>query len=295
MAKQEIKMNPNSKHNLPSRRDFLKLAGASAGALLLPAQSALASGDVDPEHGFAMLYDATRCVGCKSCEAACKAWNDLPPSPEPPDDLTAYDWTLIKQHQDGDEASFRKYQCMHCLHAGCVSVCTVGALHKTAAGPVVYDAYKCIGCRYCQYGCPFGVPKFQWDKALGLIGKCTFCADRLEQGLIPACAEACPVQALTFGTRIEMLEEAYSRLQQEPERYVDHVYGENEVGGTSVLFLSGVPFDKLGFPTPGSDPVAKSSTIVMNATPTIITLALPLFGGLHWFVKNLEIGKEKTE
>ncbi|MGD9101566.1 MAG: 4Fe-4S dicluster domain-containing protein, partial [Anaerolineae bacterium] len=258
-------MRPDPKHNLPTRRDFLKLAGASAGALLMPAQSAQASGDVDPEHGAAMLYDATRCVGCKSCEAACKAWNDLPPDPEPPTDLTADTWTLIKQYQEGDESSFRKYQCMHCLHAGCVSVCTVGALHKTAAGPVLYDAHKCIGCRYCQYGCPFGVPKFQWDKALGLIGKCTFCADRLDQGLIPACAAACPVEALTFGTRIEMLEEAYSRLQREPERYVDHVYGETEAGGTSVLFIAAVPFDKLGLPNPGPDPVAKSSTTVMNA------------------------------
>jgi len=287
-------MSPDPKHNLPTRRDFLKLAGVGAGALLMPAQSVLASGDVDPGRGAAMLYDATRCVGCKSCEVACKEWNDLPPAPEPLPDLTADTWTLIKQYQEGDETSFRKYQCMHCLHPGCVSVCTVGALHKTASGPVLYDSYKCIGCRYCQYGCPFGVPKFQWDEPLGLIGKCTFCADRLAQGLIPACAAACPVEALTFGTRIEMVEEAYSRLQQEPDRYVDHVYGETEAGGTSVLLIAGMPFDKLDLPDLGTDPVAKSSTTVMNATPFIVTLALPLLGGLHWFVKSLEIGKEKA-
>ena len=198
-----------------SRRDFIKKTGTCAGVLLLPAisapaggmQSVFASGAVDAEHAAAMLYDATLCVGCKSCEVACKEWNKLPPDSEAPQDPTADTWTLIKQYREAGTSSYRKYQCMHCLHPACVSVCTVGALRKTEAGPVVYDASKCIGCRYCQYGCPFNVPKFQWDKALGLIGKCTFCAERIAGGLIPACADACPVGALLFGTRIEILKE----------------------------------------------------------------------------------------
>ncbi len=283
----------DSKHSL-SRRNFLKLAGAgTASTLLMPVASASATGDVDADSSAAMLYDSTRCVGCKSCEVACKEWNELPEESEPATDLTAYTWTLIKQHQEGSDRFFRKYQCMHCLHPGCVSVCTVGALKKSSEGPVVYDSDKCIGCRYCQYGCPFGVPKFQWDKPLGLIGKCTFCADRQAEGLIPACAAACPVGALSFGTRIEMLEEAYTRIREHPDRYVDHVYGETEAGGTSVLFLSAVPFDRLGFPDLGPDPVAEASTTIMNATPTIVTLALPLFGGLYWFTKNLYRSEEE--
>lgn len=284
----------NSKPNLLTRRAFLKLTGAGVGASLLPAASVSASGQADTEHAAAMLYDATLCVGCRSCEVACKEWNELPLDSEPPNDLTADTWTLIKQYQDGADKSFRKLQCMHCLHPACVSVCTVGALRKTEAGPVVYDAGKCIGCRYCQYGCPFGVPKFEWDEPLGLIGKCTFCADRIADGLMPACADACPVGALSFGTRVEMLEKAYNRIQQHPDRYVDHVYGEIEGGGTSVLLISAVPFEKLGLPDLGAEPVTQASTTVMNTTPAVVTLALPLLGGLYWLFRNLETGKEEA-
>jgi formate dehydrogenase iron-sulfur subunit len=282
-----------TRENSLSRRGLLRLIGAAgAGAFLMPGSSAHASGEGSAEHAAAMLYDATRCVGCRSCEEACKEWNQLPPEQEPPTDTTAYTWTLIKQYRGGGTESFRKVQCMHCLHPGCVSVCTVGALRKTDQGPVVYDAGKCIGCRYCQYGCPFGVPKFQWDEPLGLIGKCTFCADRLSEGLIPACAAACPVGALTFGTRVEMLEEAYSRIKQDPDRYVDHVYGEAEAGGTSVLFISAVPFEELGFPDLDVEPVTSGSTAVMNSTPVVITLALTTLSGLHWFIKKLAGAKE---
>jgi formate dehydrogenase iron-sulfur subunit len=284
-------MNNKPKREL-TRRGFIKLTAAGVGALLLPAASVSASGQVDEKHAAAMLYDATLCVGCRACEVACKEWNKLPLDPEPPNDLTADAWTLIKQYREDAVESFRKYQCMHCLHPACVSVCTVGALRKTTTGPVTYDADKCIGCRYCQYGCPFGVPGFQWDEPLGLIGKCTFCADRIAGGLIPACAEACPVGALSFGTRVEMLEEAYTRIQQNPGRYVDHVYGETEAGGTSLLFISAVPFDQLGFPDLGPEPVTQSSTTVMNATPAVVTLALPLLGGLYWLLRDTETEEE---
>jgi Fe-S-cluster-containing dehydrogenase component len=277
-----------------TRRRFLKLTGAGVGTLLLPPDAAAASGQVDAGHAAAMLYDATLCVGCRSCEVACKESNKLPLDAETTSDLTADTWTLIKQYEAFGVASFRKVQCMHCLHPACVAVCTVGALKKTKAGPVTYDADKCIGCRYCQYGCPFGVPRFDWDAALGLIGKCNFCEDRIAVGQLPACAEACPVGALSFGTRAEMLEEAYARIQQNPKRYVDHVYGETEAGGTSILFIAAVPFDKLGFPDLDSEPVTQSSTTVMNATPAIVTLAVPLLGGLYWLLRHPETEKEEA-
>lgn len=276
------------------RRDLIKIAGAGVGTLILhSSQSCAAEEPTAGENAYAMLYDATLCVGCRSCELACKERNNLPADEEPAEDLSATTWTLIKQYQAGDEASFRKLQCMHCVHPACVSVCTVGALKKTEAGPVIYDADKCIGCRYCQYGCPFGVPRFEWDKTLGLIGKCDFCAGRLAEGLLPACAEACPVGALTFGTRAEMLEEAYSRLQAHPDRYGDGVYGDVEGGGTSILILAPVPFDKLGLPDLGPEPLTKGSTTVMNATPTVITLLVPVLGGLYFLSKRTTDAEEK--
>ena len=294
MSKQEQKSPNQRTHPELSRRDLLKLAGLGAGALLSRPGTAWASSGGNADEAAAMLYDATRCIGCRACESACKEWNELPEEPERPSDTTAYTWTLIKQYREGSSESFRKYQCLHCLDPACVSVCTVGALSKTEAGPVVYDAKKCIGCRYCQYACPFGVPKFEWDKALGLIGKCTFCADRIAEGRMPACAEACPAGALAFGTREDMLAEARSRIEQHPERYFDHIYGETEAGGTSVLFLSAVPFEKLGFSTLGPDPVARASVFVSKATPVVFFGAAAMFSGLYWLTKRENENGEAT-
>jgi formate dehydrogenase iron-sulfur subunit len=278
-----------------NRRDLLKLGAGGAGALLLQGARSCAAGEQPAaESAAGMLYDATLCVGCRSCELACKERNGLPPDSEPPQDLSADTWTLIKQYHAGDEVSFRKYQCMHCLYPACVSVCTVGALKKTEDGPVVYDADKCIGCRYCQYGCPFGVPRFEWDKALGLIGKCDFCASRIADGLIPACAAACPVGALSFGTRAQMIEEAYNRLREHPDRYVSHVYGEIEGGGTSILILASVPPEKLGLPDLGPEPLTQGSTTVMNATPTVITLLVPILGGVYWLSRKPDEDEEES-
>ncbi len=206
------------KRNLLSRRDWLKLVGAAgAGALALGApETTFASGAGDTANAAAMLLDATRCVGCKACEVACKEWNDLPPENEPPTDTTAYTWTLIKQYQEGIMQSFRKVQCLHCLHPACVSVCTVGALRKTEKGPVVYDAGKCIGCRYCVVACPYGSRSFNWKdprkapnlaelentyptRMRGVVEKCTFCDERLARGEQPACVEACDNDEMVFG------------------------------------------------------------------------------------------------
>jgi len=286
----ELKQKPATDGRTLTRRNVLKLAIAGAVGLLLRPGSAHASGEVDAENAAAMLYDATKCVGCRACEVACKEWNDLPLEAEPPSDTTAHTWTLIKQYQGEAGESFRKYQCMHCLHPACVSVCTVGALSKTEEGPVVYDTGKCIGCRYCQYACPFGVPKFEWENPLGLIGKCTFCADRLADGLIPACVEACPAGALTFGTRKQMLQEARKRIEQNPDRYIDHIYGETEGGGTSVLFLSDIPFEEMGLPTLGSAPVTHASVMVVNATPVTCVTAAAVFSGINWLTKRRNEG-----
>jgi formate dehydrogenase iron-sulfur subunit len=268
---------------LLTRRDILKLTGLGVGGLLLRAASVHASGEDDAGEAAAMLFDATRCVGCRACEAACKEWNGLPPDTEPPTDLTTNNFTLIKQHQEGPVESFRKFQCMHCLHPACVSACPVQALEKHDDGPVVYDAEKCIGCRYCMVACPFQVPRIDWSKALPVIAKCTFCADRIADGRIPVCAEACPVGALTFGTREQILEDAQDRIEHHPDRYLEHIYGETEAGGTSWMYLSAIPFEKLGLPELDAEPVPKlSDDVAIYGTPTMLFSVATLLGGIYW-------------
>jgi formate dehydrogenase iron-sulfur subunit len=182
---------------------------------------------------------------------------------------------------------FVKRQCMHCVHPACVSACPVGALQKTDSGAVTYDCTRCIGCRYCMVACPFGVPKFEWDQALPKIQKCTLCADRQEIGLAPACAAACPTGALLFGDRDELIAEAEARLKAEPERYYQHIYGKDEIGGTSWLYLSSVPFAKLGFPALEAEPVTElSEAVATYGTVGVGAGVTLLLGGLYYWFKE---------
>jgi len=272
---------------LASRRDVLKLAGAGVGGmLLLPAEATSASGTVHAEESIAMLYDATKCVGCKSCEAACKAWNELPVEMELPQDLSGNTFTLIKQFQATDslEEIFRKYQCMHCLDPACATVCPVGALHKLDSGPVVYDAHKCFGCRYCMAACPFGIPRYDWSDAYPVIRKCTFCVGR-EGGA--ACAEVCPTGALIYGKRGELLEIAKARIAKNPGTYAeDRVYGEEEIGGTSVLYLSPVAFDKVGLPQLDTRPLPTRTEWALRIVPGIIVGVGGLMSAIYWITKR---------
>jgi len=244
-----------------------------------------------------MLVDLSKCIGCRACQAACKQWKELPAetthnhgSYQNPPTLSGQTWTLITFNEVEYNGKFNwvfaKRQCMHCEHPACASACTVGALHKTEDGPVTYDTSKCIGCRYCQYACPFDVPKFEWDQTLGLIGKCDFCADRQAEGLEPACAKACPTGALTFGDRQELLVEAKKRIALQPNKYVDHIYGEHEAGGTSYLYLSSVPFALLGFPAVGKEVIPRYAETVMRQTPTVALGVAAVASGLYWIIKR---------
>jgi formate dehydrogenase iron-sulfur subunit len=256
------------------RRTFIKLAGVTAGGVLLPCSVGYIAHAARPEgaagQSKGMLCDCTRCVGCGWCQRACKEANGLPGATLIPGDsqapLSAENWTRIEfqeTEQNGQMVRvFAKRQCMHCLHPACVSACPVGALHRLEDGAVVYDQSRCIGCRYCMMACPFGVPKFDWNETLPTIHKCFFCADRQAQGLEPACAAACPTGALTFGDRDALLAEAQARIQADPARYVDHIYGQNELGGTAWLYLSPIPFEQLGFPTLKTKPVTTLSESV---------------------------------
>ncbi|MFN8442473.1 MAG: 4Fe-4S dicluster domain-containing protein [Caldilineaceae bacterium] len=266
-----------------SRRSLLKWTGVSATSLILA--TALASqvrasvdepamgNETQEEKAVGMLIDLTRCTGCQSCALACQVANDRPQTTTPPARLESDAYSFIDTRSstagDDSETIYVKRQCMHCLHPACVSACTVGALRKSETGPVVYDASKCIGCRYCQYACPFGVPTYDWENALGLIHKCQMCAARQQEGELPACIAACPNGALRFGKRHELLAQAHAQIASNPERYIDHVYGEFEAGGTSVLYLSAVPFATLGFPDLGNEPIPHYAEMVMERTPLV--------------------------
>ena len=286
-----------------NRRDFLKLAIAGTGATLLPAimdpgKALAASFAGTPVMGRkAVLYDVTKCVGCRACQNACKGWNGMPADStgfqgiyDNPFRLSSKTLTLIKYKEieaNGEiELIFCKYQCMHCEHPACAEACIVGALQKTPQGPVVYDKGKCIGCRYCQVACPFGVPSFEWDKPIPWIRKCTFCADRQEQGREPACVEACPTGALKFGDREELITEARQRIASAQDKYVDHIYGEKEVGGTSWMYLSPVPFEQLGFPALGSEPVTVNAARAMSLVPPVLLGVAVAMTGIYTITKR---------
>ncbi len=280
-----------------SRRDLLK--GMGCGIAALAASTALA-GDVHVaaasegpvnEDAWGILIDLTRCTGCQSCALACKEANDRPHRNQVPIILDTDSYSFVEERQIENsvgqaETINIKHQCMHCLHPACVSACTVGALRKTPEGPVVYDSEKCIGCRYCQYACPFGVPTYEWENPLGLIHKCQMCASRLEEDERPACIAACPNGALRFGSRHELLAQAHAQVVSNPGRYVEHVYGEHEVGGTSVLYLSPVPFSLLGFPELGGDPNPRYAEAVMKQTPTIALTVASVVTALHLFMQR---------
>lgn len=263
-----------------TRRDFLKLTGAAAGTAALTAAGANAStaahSNLDPAR-VGVLTDLTLCIGCRRCEWACAQQNKLPygtlescddKSPlaqaRRPDDEH---YTVINRY---DPPSWReqpldvKVQCMHCEKPACVSACIVGALEKNPLGPVTYDAWKCIGCRYCMVACPYQIPAYEYDNALTpKVMKCTMCPERtLEQGKAPACVEICPREAIVFGRRDQLLELARERIAQHPERYHPEVYGEHEVGGTSWLLIGDRPATQYGIPElPDQSPAVLTETI----------------------------------
>jgi formate dehydrogenase iron-sulfur subunit len=242
-----------------------------------------------------VLVDTTKCVGCRACEAACAEANALP-GPARLDDAAVFakprttdtsSFTVVNQAADTTPARFVKRQCMHCLEPACASACLVRALDKTPTGPVVYHKDRCMGCRYCMVACPFEVPKYEYESPLPFVRKCTFCADRQAKGEEPACTSVCPTGALTFGTRNELLDVARERLYAKGSTYVRHIYGEDEVGGTSWLYITDIPFEKLGLPTEvGTYAYSSLTQASLAAVPFVLTLWPPLLMGIHSFSKR---------
>jgi Fe-S-cluster-containing dehydrogenase component len=283
------------------RREFLKIGAATAGAVTGIAATPVRGHSAAPDTAgcMGMLFDATKCIGCRACQTACRDGFDLGPDGDGPNGEGLYDQptdlscnhpTVIQQYrsEDGEEWSFVKKQCMHCLDPACASACLVNALERQPNGCVSYDVDKCIGCRYCMVACPFEVPTFEYDKPVPAIRKCTFCFSSTDEG-VPRCVTACPTGAMKFGKRDDLLKEAWGRVYEEPERYEHHVYGEHEAGGTAALYLAGVSFDKLGFPTNLPDaPLPNLTKAFLNSVPLVIILWAAFGTGLHRFVQRRE-------
>ena len=270
------------------------------------------------------LIDITKCIGCHACQVACKQWNDrdgetteLEPELgfQNPAVLSAKTLTLItyQEFPDADApggllSAYTMRRCLHCLEPACVSACPTTALDRRPDGPVTYDANPCIGCRYCIWACPWGVPTTDWDSLAPKIRKCTHCIDRCDQPapsarngealkgdevksfldniIAPACVKACPADALRYGEREEMLAEAKRRIASRPGKYVDHVYGEKEAGGTSVLYVSAVPFEKLGFPKLGDKPYPGFTRFALHIVPPAVMALGAMLGGAFTFFRR---------
>jgi formate dehydrogenase iron-sulfur subunit len=241
----------------------------------------------------ALLIDITKCVGCGECTRACAEANGLPD--EEATELSATHYTVLQSYNN-DETHVRRL-CMHCNEPTCVSACLVGAFRKTETGAVLYDESKCIGCRYCMQACPFEIPRYEWNSLSPRVQKCRMCYERVVAGGQTACSEACLFGATTFGDRDELIREARQRIDGNPGEYVDYIYGLQEAGGTSVLYLSNIPFEKLGFPMNiPKEPIPALSWRVLSQIPKYSVAATVVLFGIHWITaRRTEVARFEAE
>ena len=296
-----------------NRRKFIKYIGLTGAATLGAARGAQAQQKNPAEQSLAVLVDTTLCVGCRACEQACNEINpDLPIVPNDffSDDsvfehrrrMNASAFTVVNRYQPDkkDAPVYVKFQCMHCLYPACVSACLVGAMTRDAGGAVVYDEKKCIGCRYCMAACPFQVPAYEYAAALTpRVRKCTFCfKTRLIQGETPACVSACPMRVMTFGSRAELIALGHERIRKNPKQYIPHIYGENEAGGTTWMYLAAVPFEQIDLPNLGYHSLPGYTEPVQHALFKWFLPPLGLFAalaGAMWYNKRRNKNNDDTK
>ncbi len=247
---------------------------------------------------YSILIDITKCTGCEKCVGACIEANNLNPYKADVDRATTKDGlsdnrllSIIKLDKD----HFARKSCMHCEEPSCVSACLVGGITKSKEGPVIYDPDKCIGCRYCMLACPFHIPRYEWDETKPFMKKCMMCYDKLKEGKQPACVEACPNKAMAFGNREDMLKLARQKINADPGTYINHIWGEKEFGGTSVLYISDVDLKQLGFPE-SARPIPALTEPLIEKTPVIGgSVAVGLIG-LNWIIgRRNKLAKENAK
>jgi formate dehydrogenase iron-sulfur subunit len=285
-----------------SRRKFLQYLTAAGAAATIPKAARSHEYFTGYPGSYAVLHDTTLCVGCRKCEAACNEVNGLPAPEKPFDDRSVLEekrrtdektYTVVNQYQvSTNEGSpvFRKQQCNHCKEPACASACFVSAFTKTPEGAVIYDPSVCVGCRYCLLACPFDVPTYEYgDPLKPKVMKCTMCHPRLLEGKLPGCVEACPQEALSFGKRDDMIILARERIRKYPGRYIDHIYGEYEMGGTNWMYITGAPFEELGMRTDlGLKPAPELTAGALGIVPLIVGVWPALLGGIYLMSQRKE-------
>ena len=284
------------------RRQFLK-ASATVGAAVVPAHAAPADSPKENKEFVGVLVDTTRCIGCRSCEVACSVANkNFVPDVENDKaldqvrDTSDKQWTIVNRFKTGKGDVFVKRQCMHCWQPACAAACLVNAMLKTKEGPVTWNGDKCMGCRFCMVSCPFDIPKAEYHSWNPRIMKCSMCYERLQDGKKPACVEACPTDTLMFGTKRELMEIARHRVYSHPDKYVHHIYGENEVGGTGWLYLSAVPFDQIGFRTDlGTTPYPEYTKQFLVSVPLILFGVPALLLGLNELADRKDEAQQQAD
>lgn len=277
-----------------NRRNFLGVLGVTGLSLCTGEKLKASPVKESKKEFFGVLYDSTRCVGCQSCEFACASSNGLP-EPDASDmpevgkirKTNETRRTVVNAYNTSQGEVYVKKQCMQCNEPACAAACLTQAMYKTESGPVIWRDEKCMGCRYCMVSCPFDMPKFEYNSPNPDITKCDMCYERTSEGQLPACVEACPSEALTFGTRRELLTEAHRRISENPEMYHPQIYGEAEAGGTGFLYLSPVPFEEIGLNTS----LQKSSYPALTkgflySVPSIFVLWPVILLGIHKSVRS---------
>lgn len=276
------------------RRRFMKSLGVLS-AVSIPTSLKAMEND-EPTEFVAALVDTTRCIGCRKCEEACAEIHSFPkPLPgkqvfEERREPSITSWTVVNRFKTDEGDIYVKKQCMHCSQPACAAACPTKAMLKTEEGPVIWRSNKCMGCRYCMVSCPFEIPKFEYENPIPKIQKCNLCWERQQEGEIPACVEACPVGAIIFGKKSDVLHEAKMQIYKHPDKYYPEIYGEREVGGTGWMYLSSVPFEQIGFRTDlGNVAYPEFAKEFLYAVPVILALWPPML----WAISKVANGEEE--
>jgi len=247
----------------------------------------------------AILVDVTKCIGCEKCIAACIEKNNLNLEKSYFDRETSRDGLSSDRFlsiKKVDEGRFARFSCMHCLEPACVSACLVGGITKSKEGPVIYDPDKCIGCRYCMLACPFHIPRYEWNATKPFMKKCNMCYDRIKENKQPVCVQACPQNAIIFGNRKDLLKLANSLIKNNRGKYLNHIWGQKEYGGTSVLYVSDIDLSKMGWPDKNISAIPTITEPLIEKTPAIGITVGGFLIGLNWIIKRrMELTKQNDK